>query len=277
LAYIAFFRPKKGNIAKESRFQGSKHMARAKRHYIPGYIWHITQRCHKREFLLRFAKDRHRWMQWLFEAKRRYGLTILNYIITSNHIHLLVKDSSGKDTISKSLQLVAGRTAQEFNQRKQRQGAFWQDRYHAVAIESGKHFRQCLVYIDMNMVRAGVVDHPSKWICSGYNEVQKPRRKYRLISYDVLMKLSGYLNYHDFQKAHRGWIEEAIDQSKTKRESHWTESIAVGSHAFVKEIKNKLAVKTVGRKMRDIIDGFELREPEFSYNALFEAKKEDIG
>jgi hypothetical protein len=55
------------------------------------------------------------------------------------------------------------------------------------------------------------------------------------------------------------------------------ESIAVGSHAFVKEIKNKLAVKTVGRKMRDIIDGFELREPEFSYNALFEAKKEDIG
>ena len=34
-------------------------MARAKRHYIPGYIWHITHRCHKREFLLKFSKDRH--------------------------------------------------------------------------------------------------------------------------------------------------------------------------------------------------------------------------
>ena len=119
-------------------------------------------------------------------------------MVTSNHIHLLVKDSGGKDTISKSLQLVAGRTAQEFNQRKHRQGAFWQDRYHAVAVESGDHFKRCLVYIDMNMVRAGVVDHPSNWIYSGYNEIQKPRRKNILIRYDVLMKLSGYSNYHDF-------------------------------------------------------------------------------
>ena len=33
-------------------------MARAKRHFIPGYIWHITHRCHKREFLLKFLKER---------------------------------------------------------------------------------------------------------------------------------------------------------------------------------------------------------------------------
>jgi len=61
-------------------------MARAKRHYIPNQIWHITQRCHKREFLLKFKHDRHRWIQWLFEAKRRFGLVVLNYVVTSNHI-----------------------------------------------------------------------------------------------------------------------------------------------------------------------------------------------
>ena len=38
-----------------------------------------TCRCHKREFLLKFAKDRRRWLQWLFEARRRYGLSVLNY------------------------------------------------------------------------------------------------------------------------------------------------------------------------------------------------------
>ena len=62
-------------------------MARAKRHFIPGYIWHITHRCHKREFLLKFARDRRRWLYWLYQAKKRYGLTILNYMVTSNHIH----------------------------------------------------------------------------------------------------------------------------------------------------------------------------------------------
>ena len=34
-------------------------MARAKRHYFPGQIWHLTHRCHKRELLLKFSKDRH--------------------------------------------------------------------------------------------------------------------------------------------------------------------------------------------------------------------------
>ena len=53
-------------------------MARAKRHYVPDQIWPITQRCHKREFLLKFKHDRHRWIQWLFEAKRRFGLVVLN-------------------------------------------------------------------------------------------------------------------------------------------------------------------------------------------------------
>ena len=55
-------------------------MARAKRHYIPGYVWHITHRCHKREFLFKFPRDRRRWIAWLFQAKKRYrGLSVLNY------------------------------------------------------------------------------------------------------------------------------------------------------------------------------------------------------
>jgi REP element-mobilizing transposase RayT len=137
-------------------------MARANRHFIPGYVWHITHRCHKREFLFKFSRDRNRWLQLLFEARKRYGLSILNNIVTSNHIHLVVTDNGKRETIPKSMQYIAGRGGQEFNQRKNRKGAFWQDRYHATAIESGDHLWQCLVYVDLNMVRAGVVDHPAQ-------------------------------------------------------------------------------------------------------------------
>ena len=55
-------------------------MARAKRHYLHGHVWHITHRCHKKEFLLKLVKDRQRWLYWLFQAKKRYGLRILDYI-----------------------------------------------------------------------------------------------------------------------------------------------------------------------------------------------------
>ena len=49
-------------------------------------------------------------MAWLFEARKRYGLSILNYIVTSNHVHLLVSGDGHRDTIPKSIQLLAGKT-----------------------------------------------------------------------------------------------------------------------------------------------------------------------
>ncbi|MGD9066430.1 MAG: transposase, partial [Desulfobacterales bacterium] len=82
---------------------------------------------------------------------------------------------SNHRTIPPAMGLVAGRTAQQYSLRKKRKGAFWQDRYHATAIETGEHLLRCLVYIDLNMVRAGVVDHPSQWPHGGYNEIQAPR------------------------------------------------------------------------------------------------------
>lgn len=57
------------------------------------------------------------------------------------------------------MQLISGRTAQECYQRKGRQGALREDRYHATAIEADEHLHRCLVYIDWNRVRAGVVNH----------------------------------------------------------------------------------------------------------------------
>ncbi len=123
-----------------------------------------------REFLLKSIKDRKRGIHRLFEAKRRYGLTILNYVVTSNHIHLLKADDKDRATIPKSIQLTAGRLAQEYNQGKNRKGAYWEDRYHATAIGTGSHLLRCLVYIDLNMVRAGAVFHSAKWIFGGYNE-----------------------------------------------------------------------------------------------------------
>src|SRR4030067_2774869 len=171
-------------------------MPRANRHYIPGQVWHITHMCHKKEFLLKFARDRQNWLRWLFESRKRFGLRILDYIVTSNHIHLLVVDDSGRDVIPRSLQLIAGRTGQEYNQRKGRKGAFWEDRYHATAVEVDSHLIQCLVYVDLNMVRAGVVNHPSEWSFCGYNEIQNPRQRYSIIDHEGLMELLDISNHY---------------------------------------------------------------------------------
>jgi putative transposase len=252
-------------------------MARAKRHYIPGQIWHLTHRCHKREFLLKFSKDRHRWLQWLYETRKRYDLTILDYTVTSNHIHLLVMDDGKRDVIPKSIQLVAGRTGQEYNQRKKRKGAFWEDRYHATAVENGKHLIRCLIYIDLNMVRTGVIAHPTQWSFSGYNEIQNPKRKNILIHYGKLRELLAIDSYDLLREYHRGWVEEYLNNGGNSRDDKWTKSIAVGSEGFIEKVKFLLGVMAKGRKSLKAAEGYQLRDPCAPYNAHFGIKNEDIG
>ena len=251
-------------------------MPRANRHYIPGYVWHITHRCHKKEFLLKFRKDRRRWLQWLFEAKKRYGLSVLNYTVTSNHVHLIVKGNGDRETIPKSIQLVAGRTGQEYNLRKKPKGAYWEDRYHATAVETDRHLIQCLLYVDLNMVRAGVVKHPLEWIYSGYNEIMEPRQRYGLIDFDGLLELFNFRSISDFANAYRRWVEESMNEGRYSRDEKWTKSIAVGKKEFVEKIKERLGARAQGRDVRAETGAYVLNDPEAPYSTNFGAEKDAL-
>ncbi len=248
-------------------------MPRARRHYLPGYIWHITHRCHQKAFLLKFARDRQRLMHWLFEAKKRFGFNILGYMITSNHIHLLVEDDGPRDTISKSMQLIAGRTGQEYNQRKKRNGAFWEDRYHATAIANDHHLFRCMVYIDMNMVRAGAVSHPREWGFCGYHEIQYPKQRYAIINYGKLAKLANSRSISAFRTTYNRWIKEALRIGHHVRKSKWSESIAVGGKAFVEHTKIRLGYRAKGRKVLKMGADYQLREHQEPYIADFGSQK----
>src|SRR5687767_821724 len=91
------------------------------------------------------------------------------------------------------MQLIAGRTAQEYNRCRAMQGAFWEDRYHATAIEIDEHLHRGVVYIDLNMVRAGVVNHPGQWKESGFCEIQEPPKRcdHRCSSTERVVRLWG--------------------------------------------------------------------------------------
>jgi REP element-mobilizing transposase RayT len=81
-------------------------MPRANRHFLPGHVWHLTYRCHQKAFLPKVAEDLCRYLHGVFEVKKRFGLSVLNYMVTSNHIHLLVKDT-GRHVIPQSMQLLS--------------------------------------------------------------------------------------------------------------------------------------------------------------------------
>jgi putative transposase len=121
-----------------------------------------------------------------------------------------VVDEHWRDIIPESVKLIAGRTGQEYSMRKKRKGAFWEDRYHATAVETEQHLLRCLVYIDLNMVRTGLVFHPSEWLFGGYNEIQKPHRKCVLIDHQKLTRLTGFDTCDAFRKVPLELVTESL-------------------------------------------------------------------
>ncbi len=251
-------------------------MPRAHRHHIPGFVWHITHRCHNKELLLKFPRDRRRWIHWLYEAKKRYGLCILNFMVTFNHIHLLVVDGDDEWTIPRSLQLEEGRVAQEYNYRKKRTGAFWEGRYHATAVQSGKHLTRCMSYIDLNMVRAGVIQHPSEWEFCGYKSIQNPPKRYQIIDRKVTAELLKLNNTKELAIDQRTRVKNAMEGDGRVYDSRWSQSIAVGDHVFVEDVMDRLGIKDLNREIVEENGIVVLREPKSPYSASFAPKTEPL-
>jgi putative transposase len=237
------------------------------RHVADGHVWHITHRCHDQAFLLRFARDRQAWQHWLREARLRYDLCVLNFIVTCNHIHLLVRDR-GDNAIASSMQLIAGATAQAYNRRKNRRGAFWEDRYRVTAVESGRHLARCLVYIDLNMVRAGAVAHPAEWAESGYQELQRRRSRYRVINQRMLCDLLHVRDVDALQQRHADWIAAALARPPLTRDRRWTQSLAVGSLPFLARIAAELGLREGEREVVSLDEDYVLRESAAAYDRM---------
>ncbi|MDT8389630.1 MAG: transposase [Lentisphaeria bacterium] len=211
-------------------------MPRRRRCWSNHATYHITHRCHERRFFFKFAKYRRMYRCYLFEATRRFNISILGYVVTSNHVHVLITTGDrGRPEVSEAMQYVHGEMGQHYNLHRGREGSFWSNRFHATRIESGAHLQRCLFYIDMNMVRAGVVDHPAQWRDGSAFELASDRQRYRVVDRE---KLTGRLGLRDWH-AFRQWYDEALVEilarrAFMRRQAFWSDSLAVGTPEWVK-------------------------------------------
>jgi len=123
------------------------------------------------------------------------------------------------------------------------------------------------VYVDLNMVRAGVVDHPSEWKWGGYHEIQKPKTRYRLVDHDALRRFLNVATTEDLAETHRRWVDSQL-QNGWARQAHFSRSLAVGSEAFIKKVKTEMGGRALGRRVMEVNDSeFQLKETIAEYRS----------
>ncbi len=207
----------------------------ANRYILPGSVCHLTHRCHNRKFLFRFKVHRREYRSRLRELVRDSGVSLLSWCLTNNHVHFLVS-AEDPAAIARFMQRLQGDFAKWYNGQKHRSGAFWNGRYHCTMVESGEHLWRCMSYIDLNMVRAGAVEHPREWAWCGYDELAGLRGKFLVLDREKLLELTEVGSAAELGRNHEEMIAEALEARRLKREAQWTESVAVGSQAFVNSV-----------------------------------------
>jgi len=142
-------------------------MARQPRFFVPGVPQHAVQRgCDRRAIVL--ANDDCRFfIGCLAEASDLHRLRIHAYVLMTNHLHLL---ATPEDCMSlpRTFQDIGRRYVPYFNRKHERTGALWESRYRASLVETERYFLTCMRYIELNPVRAGLVDHPDEYPWSSY-------------------------------------------------------------------------------------------------------------
>ncbi len=142
-------------------------MARLPRLTLPGYPHHVIQRGNNRQAIFATSADYRMLLDLLEDNAKKFGVALHAYVLMSNHFHLLATPQSAEG-LPKMMQAVGRSYVRYFNDTHTRSGTLWEGRYKSTVIQSDRYLLACMVYIDLNPVRAGMVAQPQDYPWSSH-------------------------------------------------------------------------------------------------------------
>lgn len=142
--------------------------------YLPRYqiitdgsIFHVTWRCHNKDWLMRWDWAKKLYYDLLLRYKDKYQVQIYSYCLMDNHPHLSGR-LENKESFSAFFRIVNSMFARTVNKRLQRCGQLVMDRFKSPNIENDKHLLTVMTYGDLNPCRAQIVRHPKEYRWSSF-------------------------------------------------------------------------------------------------------------
>ena len=142
-------------------------MPRRARLCLPNVPLHIIQRGNNRQACFYADEDYRKYLEWLQEYAAKTGCLIHAYVLMTNHVHLLVSvlDGGSAGSLMKAL---GQRYVQYVNRSYKRSGTLWEGRFRSCLTQEETYLLACQRYIELNPVRAGMVEHPAEYRWSSY-------------------------------------------------------------------------------------------------------------
>lgn len=221
-------------------------MPRHGRVIAPNYPHHIVQRGHNRQAVFFVEDDRSSYLATLREFREKLGVHIYAYCLMTNHVHLIVNPGNDVANLSLLMKRLAGRHTRRLNQLKRRTGTAWEGRFKCSPIESSTYLLACARYVELNPVRAHIVDRPEDYAWSSY------RARIGLNECPWLDPDPAFLSLasatEERQERYREFVARGIpnDQIKFLRTAVQRNQLT-GSDAFIVEIEELTGTRVLNR------------------------------
>lgn len=188
-------------------------MPRHARIIVPEVPVHLIQRGHNRHACFFNERDFEIYLHWLEYFAAQCGCAIHAYVLMTNHVHFAITphDRNGLANLMKRLNQ---RFVAYMNKCYQRTGTLWEGRFKSCIILDAPYFLSCMRYIELNPVRAGMVDHPGDYPWSSYRANAEgkacscisPHKLYLSLGPDELERC----------RAYRSFVASAADEAAVK-------------------------------------------------------------
>ena len=142
-------------------------MPRRARIVLPDVTLHLIQRGNNRQACFFHAEDYRTYLEWLHEYACQCACEVHAYVLMTNHVHLLLTPSKA-DSAGMLMKRLGQRYVQYINRTYRRSGTLWEGRFKSCLVNEGAYVLGCYRYIELNPVRAGMVEHPANYAWSSY-------------------------------------------------------------------------------------------------------------
>ncbi len=141
-------------------------MARKRRVWYPGAIYHVMSRGNRKKNIFEDVEDYVRFLDIVRDAQEMYGFTVHAICLMTNHFHIEIETSDV--ALSRIMQRIKSLYAEDFNYRHHYSGHLFEGRYNACLILNDRYFLEVSRYIHLNPVKAGMVREPAAYEYSSY-------------------------------------------------------------------------------------------------------------
>jgi putative transposase len=136
-------------------------MPRTARLVIPNVPHHVTQRGNRRQSTFFSDADFAFYGALLTEWCAKTETKIWGWCLMPNHVHLILEPSHA-DGLRAALGETHRRYTRHVNAREDWRGHLWQERFSSFPMDEA-HLLSALRYVELNPVRARLVERPEDW------------------------------------------------------------------------------------------------------------------